>query len=169
MSEPRFNLPAAEDAFDEKLLSDIRAYGWHCVSVADEHHPEHAEANAALGPHPIYDATFAYSVGLWLTYGHPELVLVGRWQYAHGILSSAVDLIKEGTRFEPGDTTGEVLDDYQVCFRAVPEARREELLTYASWANRRRPFDAVQLVLPDRSGVWPWDPGYDAYPQPMLA
>lgn len=55
-----------------------------------------------------------------------------------------------------------------MCFRDVSADRREELLTYASWANRRRPFEALQFVVPDVNGLWPWDGGYDGYPQPLL-
>ena len=43
-----------------------------------------------------------------------------------------------------------------------------ELLTYADWANRRGPFEALQLILPDSSGRWPEDPDYNAYAQPLL-
>jgi hypothetical protein len=42
------DLPQPRDAFDEKLLEDVRRYGCHCVRVADEHHPEHAVDSAAL-------------------------------------------------------------------------------------------------------------------------
>jgi hypothetical protein len=167
---PRLDdLPAPEDAFDEKLLADVRDFGWHCLLVAKEHHPEHAAANRALAPHPVYDATFAYTVGLWLTRDHPELILVGRWQHAHAILATVVSLIEEGRAFRPGDVTDCVLDGYDVRFGAVSPDRRSELLTYAAWLNRRRPFEALQVILPDRQGVWPDDPRYHAFPQPLLA
>jgi nicotinamidase-related amidase len=58
---PRTPFPRARERgfpFDERVIEDVRAYGWHFIHVADEHHPEHAESNAALGPHPIHDATF---------------------------------------------------------------------------------------------------------------
>ena len=168
MSSDVLDLPEPEDSFDEKLIADIRAYGWHCLHVADEHHPEHAEQNAALGPHPIYDAAFSYTVGLWLTHSHPELVLVGRWKRSHAIIAAAVSAIEEGGRFEVGSTSDEVLEGYDVCFTAVAPERRTELLTYVSWANRRRPFEALQLILPDATGRWPWDMSYDAVPQPLL-
>jgi hypothetical protein len=95
------DLPEPEDASDERLVSDIRRYGWHCIHVADEHHPEHADLNPALDPHPVYDAAFSYTVGLWLSHSHPELVLVGRWEHAHAIIAAAVSLIEDGSRFEP--------------------------------------------------------------------
>ena len=168
MASDALDLPEPEDSFDEKLLADVRTYGWHVVHVADEHHPEHEAQNVALGPHPIYDAAFAYTVGLWLTRSHPELVLTGRWTQAHGILAAAVSAIEDGERFEVGSTSDRVLEGYSVRFGAVTPARRTELLTYASWANRRRPFDSLQLTLPDAVGRWPWDVDYGSVPQPLL-
>jgi Domain of unknown function (DUF4262) len=61
-----------------------------------------------------------------------------------------------------------VLEGYEVCFAAVTPTQREELLTYASWVNRRQPFDALQLILPDAAGRWPWDAGYASIQQPLL-
>jgi hypothetical protein len=168
MPPPDVNLPEPQDAFDEKLIADVREHGWHCVLVADEHHPEHAVLNAASGPHPVYDATFAYTVGLWLTRQHPELVLVGRWQQAHAIIASAVSLISAGRRLVAGDVSDQVLEGHEVRFGPVSDERRAELLTYSDWANRRHPFEAVQLILPDSLGRWPEDPEYDSYPQPLL-
>ena len=167
-SPPELGLPQPEDAFDQELIANIRQHGWSCVHVADEHHPEHAARNAALGSHPVYDAAFAYTVGLWLTFEHPEIVLVGRWQHAHAIISNAVSLVSAGGRLAPGDELEHVLDDYTVRFGSVSEERRIELLTYADWANRRRPFEAIQLILPDRSGRWPDEPAYESFPQPLL-
>src|SRR4051794_1833600 len=109
---PELDLPDPEDRFDEKLIADVREHGWHCVLVADEHHPEHAEEIAAMGPHPIYDAAFAYTVGLWLTLRHPELVLVGRWQRAHATIATVVRLIEAGHAFAPGDRSSEILEGY---------------------------------------------------------
>jgi hypothetical protein len=168
MRQPYLDLPQPEDDFDERLLADVRKHGWHCVLVADEHHPEHAASNAALGPHAVYDAALAYTVGLSLTRDHPELVLVGRWAQAHAILAAAVDLITGSRRLAPGEVSDQVLQDYEVRFGPVSHEQRVELLTYADWANRRRPFEALQLILPDSSGRWPEDPDYNAYPQPLL-
>jgi hypothetical protein len=162
------DLPEPEDDFDRKLVSDIHEYGWHCILVADEYHPQHAKENAAFGPHPVYDATFVYTVGLWLTYEHPELILVGRWKQAHAIIIAGVSLIEDGARLAPGDESDQVLQGYPVRFAAVSKSWRDELLTYASWANRRRAFEALQLVLPDKDGHWPLEQGYSGYPQPLL-
>jgi hypothetical protein len=152
-------LPEPEDAFDAKLVADVREHGWHCVLVQDA---EEDEAQPGEAP-------FAYTVGLTHTYGHPELVLVGRWQYAHGILGAAVELVHEGTRLAPGDESDDVLEGYPVRFGAVADDRRRELLTHADWLYGHRPFAALQVILPDGAGRMPDEPDYDGYPQPLLA
>ncbi len=166
---PDLELPEPRSAADAKAIADIREYGWHAVLVADEFHPEHAEANAALPPHAIYDAAFSYTVGVWGSFGHPELVLVGRWEHRHSYLSALVTMVQQGRRFDVGDTTEELLEGYTVRFEAVSVADRLELLTWAHWANMRKPFEALQVVLPDLEGRWPEDPDYSSFPQPRLS
>ncbi|MBC7933684.1 MAG: DUF4262 domain-containing protein [Rubrivivax sp.] len=49
------------DASDKKLLSDIKTYGWHILKITpDEESPG-----------------FAFSVGLFHSYSHPEIVMFG--------------------------------------------------------------------------------------------
>lgn len=62
----------------------------------------------------------------------------------------------------------EVLDDLLVRFGAVSEENRLGKLTYADWANRRRPFEALQLILPDPHGNWLWEIHYHGLSQPLL-
>lgn len=78
-------------------------------------------------------------------------------------------MIRAGHRFVAGDHTDEVLQGYDVRLGAVSEARRVELLTWADWANQREPFDALQVILPDRAGRWPDEPAYQGFPQPLLS
>jgi hypothetical protein len=146
-------LPQPENAFDEKLVADVRAYGWHCILVG--------AAGEAEPP-------FAYTVGLFHTYDHPELILVGRWQHAHGILSAAVELVGDGATLAPGDESDEVLEGYPVRFGPVRDEQRDALLTYAGWLYPGRAFPVLQLILPDRAGRMPDDTGYDGYPQTLL-
>lgn len=161
-------LPAADTPAERKVVADIEKYGWHCVQVADEHHPHHAAENAALPPHEIYDAAFSYTVGVWRTFRRTELILVGRWAHAHRYLHVLVEMLREGHSFSSGDRTNQVLEGYEIAFGSVTASRRLELLTWADWANRREPFDALQVILPDRAGHWPTQPDYSSFPQPLL-
>ena len=46
---------------DKRVLADIREYGWHVVKVFSRHG----------GP------DFAYSIGIFETFVHPEILIVG--------------------------------------------------------------------------------------------
>ena len=48
--------------YDDKVLSDIEEYGWHVVKVMED--------NSGPG--------FCYSIGLFKTFGHPEIMIVER-------------------------------------------------------------------------------------------
>jgi Domain of unknown function (DUF4262) len=167
----RRRLPRPTDPGDEKVLADIREYGFHAKHVRPWHHPEHAEANAKLGPHPIYDVGFSYTAGLHYSHGHPELAITGGMpdEQAHGILWEVVRLIEAGQRFAPGDESDEVLHEARARFGPVSAERRKELLTFADWAARRKPFAAVQILLPNETGAFPDEPAYAGPPQPLLS
>ena len=156
---------------EAKAVADIREHGWHVVSVRHGIHSH--ETPGPWSDHPpaqaAYDAQFTYTVGLTETFGHPEVILLGTWQHAHPFLNAVGDLVGEGRRFAPGVTSDEVLDEFTVRFDPVSDSCRTELLTLADWAAGRKPFDALQLVLPDTSGRWPEDPDYNGFPQPPLA
>lgn len=99
---------------------------------------------------------------------HPEIILVGAWGAAHAITSAAVRLIESGSKFRPGQQVAGVLPNLPVRFGPVTRHAAKSLLTYADWVNQRKPFDVVQLVLPDPAGRWPEDPDYVSFPQPAL-
>jgi hypothetical protein len=159
-------LPEPESTVDEKVLADIREYGWHCLRVAPRAAPDPDVSGRDLLPD---GASFAYTIGLWLTLDHPELILVGPWSAWHGILARVVELIKDGRRFSPGDEADDVLDDYPVRFAEVGIQNRRQLLTFADWASGRRGFEALQLILPDGESRWPDDPDYASFEQPLLS
>ena len=163
-------LPQPEDPGDEKVLSDIREFGFHAKHVRPDAHPEHAAEKEAFGPHPVYDIGFSYTVGLHHSHRHPELVITGGMSdgTAHEILWEVVNLIADGERFAPGDRSARVLRDHQVRFGPVTERWRKEILTFADWAARRKPVEAVQVLLPDREGRYPGEEGYAGPPQPTL-
>lgn|SRR5581483_7604687 len=161
------DLPPPKDAFDELLIKDIEHYGWQFVHVLDEH-PDHESANASLPPDPIYTATFGYTVGLWETQAHPELVLVGRWERAHSIMVAAVSLVKEGHHFVAGEQSQDV----------VQGSRFDLSRSRRFGASSCSPMPPGLIIIarsrhcswycPDATGRWPWDSAYSSHPQPLL-
>ena len=167
----RRRLPKPEDPGDDRVLADIREYGFHAKHVRKGAHPEHAAAEAAEPSNPFYEAGFSYTVGLHHSHGHPELVVVGPLpdDQAHAILWEVVHLIEAGRSFAAGDESDEVLDGYPARFGPVTHHWRKEILTFADWAARRKRFEALQILLPDKAGTFPDDAAYAGPPQPLLA
>lgn len=164
-------LPRPTDPGDDKVLADIEQYGFHAKHVRADAHPHHAQEKAEFGPHPILDIGLSYTVGLPYSLRHAELAIVTAMpaERAHEILWTVVQLIRDGAAFSAGDESDEVLVDLPVRFAPVSDFWRKDLLTFADWAARRKPFPAVQLLIPDSDRRFPDDPGYAGPPQPLLA
>jgi len=62
MDDPKNKpLPAPQGDSDRKLLADVQGHGWHVIGVeTDEEEPG-----------------FAYSIGLYHTFRHPEIIVFG--------------------------------------------------------------------------------------------
>lgn len=151
MSEPAttaFDLPEADlDDSDRAVLQHVTEFGWHVVLI-----PEDNE-----GP------GFAFTVGLFHTFGHPELIVVGLGPIEPECLSQIVlnDLgvrIDEGERFADGDQVSGTLEGYDVRFEAVAEANYPEFVGTARWFYRQNLFPLLQVLWPDKRKRFPGDP-----------
>jgi hypothetical protein len=60
--EQRVSLSRPEHEHEKKAIEDIRAYGIHWLDVFDGDHEGRG---------------FCYSVGLWHTHNHPEVLIFG--------------------------------------------------------------------------------------------
>lgn len=145
------------DVIERKLREDIQEYGWHVVNVVPEDsHPPHS-----------------YSVGLFATFDHPEIVIVGLpGPTAQRLINNLADEIKEGATYEPGCKYDNILSGYAVMFvRVAPETYREHFgraLDYYGSVS----FSVVQMAWPDRNHFFPWEPSCAAdirKLQPILA
>lgn len=99
---------------------------------------------------------FSYTVGLTAR-GLPELITVGLpSDAAHLILNAAARLLLAGNRFEPGQRLHD-LANFPLTIRVVDDADARST-GYA--AVRRYPEGCrfLQLVWPDRAGLFPDDP-----------
>src|SRR4051812_26625291 len=114
MTGSRGPLPTPADDVERQVLGDIARRGWHVVLVRRGVH-EH-EGSGPWSTHPAaqaaYDADFSYTVGLAFSFGHPEVVLIGRWQHAGAYLNVVGDAVEDGRRFSVGDTWDELLEGF---------------------------------------------------------
>lgn len=131
-------------AAEEKCIADVERYGLHILNVM----PDDA------GP------GFAYTVGLYRSFGHPEVIIVGlRREVMHDVLNELAACVRAGRRYEPAVESDEFLEGYTCTFRAVQSRLYDAYLGWANWFYERTPYPAVQLVYPDRENRWPWDAG----------
>lgn len=129
---------------DAKVRNDIEQYGWHCLNVW----PQKGDARPG----------FSYTIGLSHSYGHPEIMIFGLGDRAHGILTGCANLIKEGVRFFPNQPNSEVLSgNYEVIFKPMRNECFAEYLGTALRFYGRRPFEALVMFWPDKEHRFPWE------------
>lgn len=132
----------AKDQKEQKALDDIEAYGLHVISVAEDD----------VGP------GFAYSIGLFKNYAHPEVIIIGlKQELAHRLLNNIAYDIKNGRTFVSGEFHEDVLDDFVCYFGDVPQARYKEFVGWAIWYYEGVAFPLIQCVYPTVAGLFPWE------------
>lgn len=150
-------LPKPEDDRDRKLLADVQGHGWHVLGIkADDGGPN-----------------FAYSIGLYQTFNHPELIVFGLdFGIMHSMINNVGELVRAGQRFGDFDDSGDVLQNYKVMFRVVEQRHYQEHFGYALWFYHPYPFPALQCVWPDSQHRYPWHECFNpnlVSRQPLLA
>lgn len=135
----------AKDENEQKAIDDIREHGIHVVAVAEDDE----------GP------GFAYSIGLFENYAHPEVIIIGlRTDLAHLLLNNMAFDIKEGKSFTAGEFHEGVLDDFICYFGEVPQELHREYVGWARWFYEGNNFRLLQCVYPTVQGVFPWEKNF---------
>jgi hypothetical protein len=133
------------DPADQKFLSIIETHGWHVTRVFN--------GKGDSGPE------WAYSTGLFHSYGHPEILVIGLpLTNMHRIINNIGSRVKEGNRFEAGREYFEILDGHGCQFREVNRSHYKNYVGWAIWFYESEPFPLFQCFWPDRNGHYPWDP-----------
>jgi hypothetical protein len=129
------------DASDLRLMADVAQAGYHVVS------------GASNGEEPA----FAFSVGLFRTFDHPEVALFGLSTEA---LQAAVrrigERIRAGERFDEDTVHEGIVDGRAVAFRRIVPRHYGARLGHAVWYHGGARFPALQ-VLWTEDGLFPWD------------
>lgn len=150
-------LPIAKDDHDRTLLADVKRVGWHIVGI-------HEDEN---GP------AYAFSVGLFHTFEHPEIIVFGLPHDTAGRIINIIGRqVQDGTRFEANDQSNDVAEGFPVVFKMIPKDFYRQYIGYALWFYRDFDFPVLQCVWPDKAGLFAWQDGYDHrfdQMQPILA
>ena len=139
------NLPAGA----RDVLATIRLHGWSYAP--DDHH--------------------AYTTGLGWSVKAPEIVVCGQASHvARDLLAEAYRQISAGTKLKPGQPYDGFFDDCPVWFQTVEKRNFDRYLGWSVWFYGGYDFKALQMIVPDFAGLFPWQPEFDlAEVQPDLS
>lgn len=130
----------------DPVSKNIEDHGWAVVNV---------EESAALPP-------YSYSVGLFKTYSHPEVIVFGlAAPTLQQIINTIGVAVKAGRSFDEVSTSDKVLSGFKCAFRPVPGEAASALMGLAV-TYYGSPVPAIHCIWPDREGRFPWDAGATA-------
>ncbi len=132
----------AKDRIEEKILSSIKNHGAYIAHVlGDEEH-----------------VRFSYTIGLYESYLHPEIIIIGlKHELSQILLSNMAYEIKEGKTFTTEEYHKGILDNFLCYFGDVPKSKYKEYVGLAIWFYEGYKFPLVQCVPPTVKGKFPWD------------
>lgn len=133
----------------------VREYGWGVTGVRGTTMPD-----------------WAYSIGLWHSYGSVEVCLLGvPQQQGMAIVNAVGQRIRDGLTLTPDLKLAGVIEEYELRLAPVHSSWYERLFGAAIDYYQRPPFPVVQLLWPGTSGRYPGDPESEhgtCDPQPAL-
>jgi len=140
----------------DKIKTNIEHYGLHVIKVLeDENNPP-----------------FGYSIGLFETYGHPEILIVGlKLDLIHSLINIIAEKIKEGAVFAHGKYYPDILTNFNCYFTTVERSYYEEYVQQAINFYGSNNFPLLQCIYPTIKNIYPWQaewPEDIAYLQPIL-
>ena len=125
----------------ERIRSDIEIFGWHVVKVLEDEN----------GP------GFGYSIGLFQTFSHPEILIVGlRLDLIHLLINNIGADIKKGKIFIEGQFYENVIDNYKCYFLKVNQEYYNDYVGQAQSYYGNAKFPLMQCAYPTLENIYPW-------------
>jgi len=96
---PEFVMREADDESDRKLLTSVKNVGWHVLNIyADETGPE-----------------YSFSVGLFYTFGAPEVLVMGlKHEIAHRLINEVGAHLATGKRFQEFERSSDLVNGSEI-------------------------------------------------------
>lgn len=112
----------------------------------------------------VHQTGSCYTVGLWQSYQHPELIIFGLpAQRGQKLLEQAVNHLP----LELHQDTTSLTQDYSLRPLPVNMQYHREFLSYNRWFYRGDHFQAWQLIWPDADYRFPDDPKHPEHLRPL--
>ena len=119
-----------------------------------------------------YLPSFAYSIGLWQKFQHPEIICFGlRIETLHSLINDVAELIKKGIKIETNKTYEEIFENSKAEFLKVDQRNLTNYFGAAINFYNDNTFPALQLIWTDRNNKFPWESDFEEefiYKQPLL-
>ena len=130
---------------EQTIIKNVEKYGWHIA---------YFESNR-------YAPTFAYTIGLYKTFKHPEIISFSlNTDILVWMLNHAGGRIKNDEKIETNKLYDGFLEGYPVQFLEVKRENYSEYFGYGSWFYDWQDFPVLQLVWPDKESKFPWEEGF---------
>jgi hypothetical protein len=137
--------PASQlDEQERNFVENIREHGWYRMSVfADDQGP-----------------AFSYTTGFYLKFGFPELIVFSfRSELAHEVLWDVYRDLEAGRRYPVGSRVSDLFGNSNAYLLPVSQKHYATHLGWSRWFYRGDDFPCLQLLWPDRLGLFPWQTG----------
>ncbi|CAI2768117.1 DUF4262 domain-containing protein [Flavobacterium collinsii] len=119
-----------------------------------------------------YLPSFAYSVGLWQKYNHPEIICFGlSISLLHEIINDVAEIVKTNEVLVKNKTYLNIFEDSRVEFLKVDPRNINDYFNTAIKLYKTDDFPALQLVWTDRNDKFPWEENFEEkflHEQPLL-
>jgi hypothetical protein len=119
-----------------------------------------------------YLPSFAYSIGLWQKFKHPEIICFGlRNETFHSIINDVADIVKSGETIEENKIYKDIFENSRAEFLKVDDRNLSNYFGTAINFYKTEEFPALQLVWTDRKDKFPWETDFEnefIYKQPLL-
>ena len=146
---------------------------------SDEHLREQIEATieksgcyVVLIEADSYLPAFAYSIGLFEKFGHPEIICFGLpVNFCASIINNACEQIQQGEKFRPTVLYPGFVEGYHIQLLSVDKDYYQNYVGYGRWYYGEKEFPLLQIVWPDKAGKFPWEEGFNTkwqFKQPLL-
>jgi hypothetical protein len=145
----RTALDAPIETFDESeaaFVARIKEHGWFRTSVlGDEEGPG-----------------FSYTTGFWVNAKRPELIMFGlKDEIVHDIFWDAFRDAKAGQSLVLGTPIHDLFGNLPAWVFPVATRHYANFLGWSRWFYAGDDFPCLQIVWPDRTGLFPWQDGFD--------
>jgi hypothetical protein len=134
------------DVSEQKVLDDVAQHGWHVMKVLEQSN----------------SPGWAYSIGLYRTFNHPEIIVFGlNFDLMHSIINSVGNDVRSGKRCEDNRQYSELIEAYSCMFKTVNLVWYYPFLAYANWFYKGMDYPALQCIWPDKKSLYPWEAGFN--------